>query len=197
MLVTKITTYVDDGLQLLGQQYKGRPLLAGLLTTWLTGMQELEDAIYPLDSGRQVLNAIGAQLDGIGQIVGISRNGLSDAQYLLFIFGKIAENNSDTTINTVLTVVQFLFQGDKVFLQEYYPAGVAIQVVGVTLPSNLLQTAKNLVQMTFGAGIDLVFMAEYPTDNVFRFAGPGVIGSTNGFADPSIPGSGGVWVNLI
>lgn len=202
MLVQKIDNHVAQALARLLQQYKGRPRIAGMYTAFVDQIQDLEDAIYALDAGRQLWNgtsspAIGEQLDQIGTIVGISRNGLSDAEYLLFIFGKISENFSDTTIATILTVVGYLFQAEEVLLQEIYPAGVAIQVLGTTIPSSLFKIAESLVQASLGAGIQLVFMATSPTVNAFRFNGPGVNGATNGFGSLTDPTVGGVFVELI
>ena len=202
MLVTKITTHTQDALGRLLQQYKGRPRMMSLVSSTAEQIQALEDAIFALDSGRQLWNgttspAIGAQLDGIGQLVGISRNGLSDAQYLLFIFGKIAENFSDTTVQTVLNVIGYLFQAQTLVVQEIYPAGIAFEVFGSTIPSSLWPTANSLVQAALGEGIQLVFSAASSTTRVFRFAAPNVTGALNGFSSVNDPSSGGGFIGLI
>lgn len=169
------------------EQYKDRPRFTGVITAIVQQWQDLEDAIYALDAGRQLWNgssspAIGAQLDGIGLLVGIPRNGLSDQEYLLFIFGKIVEDFSDTTLPTVLTVVGYLFQAKVVTAQEIFPAGMYIAVLEPGIPTNLFQTAKAMVQNALGAGINLV-LAESATVGTFRFNGPGVVGSVNGFGE--------------
>jgi len=201
-IVTKITTHVIDAEGRLLQQYKGRPRVQGLLGATVTQIQDLEDAIFAVDAARQLWNgtsvpAVGAQLDAIGDIVGIKRNGLSDAEYILFIFGKIAENYSDTTIPTIGAIIGYLFQGTSVLIQNYYPASISFEVGGSTIPPTLYALARNLVQAALGAGIRLAFGAVSTHDRIFRFAGPGVDGALNGFPDSNVPGSGGVFVGLI
>lgn len=197
MLATEINDHVQQALARFIQQYKGRPLTAGLMTAFVDQIQDLEDAIYGLDSERQLANAIGQQLDGLGEIIGIKRNGLDDATYLLFLYGKIAENYSDTTINSIINIINFVFQAQVVLMQEVFPAGLSIQVAGTPLNPALFNIAVALVQAAMGAGILLVFIGGSSTVNIFRFFGPGVDGAINGFGDLFNPGVGGGFVSIL
>ena len=201
MLVTQIDSHVADALNRLLEQYKGRPGIAGLYSSIVEQIQLLENSIFALDAGRQLWNgtdtpAIGAQLDTIGLIVGISRNGLSDAEYLLFIFGKIASNFSDTTVPTILNVIGYLFQAPTVLIQEVYPAGILVEVIGSPLDPSLYPIAVSLVQAALGAGIQLVFIAASPQTDVFRFYAAGET-TQNGFGDLTNPSIGGGFIGLI
>jgi hypothetical protein len=201
MLATQITTHVQDALARLLQQYQGRVRIAGVYTAFIQQIQDLEDAIYALDAGRQLWNgtstpAVGAQLDGIGTLVGIDRNGLSDQEYILFIFGKIAENFSDSTVSAVLAVIGYVFQAELVLIEEIYPAGLYIVILNPAVPQSLFTVAGNLVQNAIGAGIRLV-LVESDTLATFRYAGAGVDGATNGYADVNTPGTGGVYAGVI
>lgn len=201
MLVTKINNHVQLGLEKLLQQYKGRPLIEGLFTAILQQIQDIEDGVYPVGTDTLLWNgtvipAVGAQLDGIGQIVGISRNGLPDDEYALFLFGKIAENFSQSTISDVGTVASYMFQAPITIIQPIYPAGVFVEVLGIVIPPNLWSLAASLIQGSLGAGINLV-VAGASFTNAFRFDGPGVVGSINGFGDINNPGLGGLFVGLI
>lgn len=200
MLAPIINNHVQAALQRLLTQYQGRTYITGMYTGLVQQIQDLENAIFALDGGRQIWNgistpAIGAQLDGIGQIVGIARNGLGDQQYVLLIFGKIAENFSDDTITAVLAVIGYIFQAQQVIVSEIYPAGLYVSILQPAIPSNLFPLAKNLVQNAIGAGIKLV-LTESQTTDVFRFAGSGV-GPQNGFGDANNPGTGGVLTGQI
>lgn len=201
MLAQQITNHVQQALARLLQQYQGRTFVTGLYTALIDQIQDLENAIYELDAGRQLWNgtnspAVGEQLDQLGTIIGIQRNGLSDAEYLLFLFGKIAENFSDTTIPTILNVVAYLFQAQTVQITELYPAGIGLSVIGTPIPPSLYPVAKALVQAALGAGIQLVFAAASPNTNVFRMYAPGE-GSDNGFGDVNNPNIGGGFIGLI
>lgn len=208
MLATKLNNYVQLALSRLLQQYQGRTLITGVYTAIAQECQDLENAIFSLDGGRQLWNgtstpAYGQQLDGIGEIVGISRNGLDDQQYILFLFGKIAENFSDGTIESVLAVIQYLFQG-QIIIQAIYPAGLYVNILNPLIPQSLYPLVESLIMKAVGAGIKIVFTGTPPAPpspappiNVFRFAGPGVSGALNGFGDLNVPDSGGVFVGLI
>lgn len=197
MIVTKITTHVTDAQARLLQQYKGKPRIQGLLQALVNQIQDLEDSTFAIDAGRQLINAQGIQLDGIGQIVGINRNGLSDAVYLLFIYGKIGENFSDGTIPALLTIIQNLFRAASLIFQDVYPAGVSVQVLGTPLDPSLYSLAISLVKSSLGAGIKLTFIGGSPTTDVFRFDGPGVVGTLNGFGSTLDPTIGGKFVGII
>lgn len=199
--VTQITTHVQDALNRLMQQYKNKENIAKFYTAFIEQVQKLENATFVLDAGRQLFDgtvtpAIGAQLDVIGEIVGIQRNGLQDDEYILFIFGKIAENFSDTTVPTIVNIISYVFQAQQVKIQEIYPAGIAIQVLGTPIEPRLYPIAVNLIQTALGAGINLVFTGASPTVNVFRFYAPDT-GPNNGFGDVGNPATGGVFIGLI
>lgn len=201
MLATIINNHVQQALGRLLAQYQGRPLIAGLYTAIVTQIQDIENATFAIDAGRQIWNgtstpAVGQALDDIGTIVGVSRNGLNDQQYILLIFGKIAENFSDDTVESVLSVVGYVFQAQQVITQEIYPAGMDITVLVPAIPASLFNLAKNLVQNTLGAGIKLV-VSESGVTGTFRYAGPGVSGAVNGYGDVNTPGSGGVYAGVI
>jgi predicted DNA-binding protein len=201
MLVTRITTHVQDGLDRLSQQYKDRPRILAIHTAIYEQIQDLEDAIFAIDAGRQLWNgsscpAIGQQLDNIGTIVGIDRNGLSDAEYLLFIFGKIAENFSDTTLLSISTVIGYIFQADQVIMQELPPAGMLLEAFGSNISEDLYVFAKNLVKASMGGGIELVFASASPDEDIFSFDGPNT-NETNGFSDVNDPLTGGKFIGTI
>ena len=82
-------------------------------------------------------------------------------------------------------------------MQEVYPAGVSVQVLGTKLAPDLYPTAIKLVQNALGAGINLIFIGGSPTVNVFRFAGSGVVGTLNGFSSLTNPTIGGGFVGIL
>lgn len=200
MLAPEITNHIQQALARLMYQYQGLPRIQGFYAGFVQQVQDLEDAIFNLDAQRQLWDgtstpAFGKQLDNIGTIVGISRNGLPDDEYLLFIFGKIAENNSDDTLAAVLSVIGYIFQAEQTLVQEIFPAALCVEVLNPAIPQRLYSIAVSLVQNALGAGIKLI-ISSWTNTNVFRFAGSGV-GPQNGFGDVNTPGSGGVFVGLI
>lgn len=201
MVVTKITTHITDGLNRLLAQYKGQPNLTAAFTAFIEQFQEIEDATYDIDTAMQLWDgtetpALGSQLDAIGEIVGISRNGLPDDEYILFIFGKIAENFSDSTVQAIGTVVSYLYAVANPQLFELYPAAIAFEVTGSTIPTRLWKLALGLVANSIGGGITLAFGAASMETDVFSFDGPNS-GPNDGFGDANDPSVGGVFIELI
>jgi hypothetical protein len=173
VVITQITDHVQQALNRLLYQYKGKANIAALLTALVEPIQELEDAIFDVNSGRQFFNgsaypASGAQLDGIGAIVGVARNGLEDAEYLVFIIGTIVVNNSDGTIPTLLNVVNIFFEPDLFLAFDMYPAEFNVELAGSTLDPTLYDTAARFIQQALGASIGLGFIATMDETNAFR-----------------------------
>lgn len=202
MLAAKITTHVQDAQNRLLQQYKNQPRMQALLATFTQGIQDLEDSTYDLDALRQLYNgstfpSFGAQLDGLGQIFNVKRNNLPDNEYLILILGTIAEDNSDTTPEIILNVVQILFQAGYIFLKYLPPAAVGINVGDPTFDPSLINVMKNIIQNSLGGGISLEFIVTYATDNVFRFRSANGPNVGQGFGSANEPGSGGAFGHLI
>lgn len=170
MLVTEITTHVEDALARFIQQYKGKPIIAGLMTALVQQIQDLEDGIFPIDSGNQIANAVGKQLDNIGTLVGLSRNGLTDQQYLTFLLGTIAEDNSDDTIQTLVTIVAILFSPTLLLSYEMFPAEVAYAIGGSALSPSLYAQASKIIQASVGGGIGLGSISICDPVNAFRLS---------------------------
>lgn len=219
MLVSLITDHVAQALGRLMQQYRDLatpypvPLLATTPSATVASsasvapliaitdqMQALENAIFGLSEGRFLFDgvsypAFGAQLDGIGTLVGIARNGLSDAEYLIFILGTIIANNSDATVAAVTTVLTLLFQVPTTIAYEFFPAEMAFQVPEGPLQESLYATVANIVISALGAGIGLGFITVYP-DPTFQFSAAGGAAVGGGFGSVTQSGGGGFGGNV-
>lgn len=179
MIVTKITNHVQAALDRFIEQYKGRVLLAGLMTSLVQQIQDLENAVYPLDQYRQLLFAYGQQLDNLGEIIGLERNGLPDDEYLVLLLGTIAENNSDTTAPVMLYIVQTVFQATSVFIKDPNsntgaagPAQVAFGIGSPTFPESLYPIIETLIANSVGAGIAITYLSSFDASGCFAMAGP-------------------------
>lgn len=206
MLATQITNHVEAALARLMEQYQGAPNFEAIITALVEQIQELEDAIFSLDEGRQLYNgggypAIGAQLDGIGSLVGVARNGLSDEQYLLIILGTIAKNTSDTTVAAILNVITFVFQPVGLHLYEIFPAAIGFDFTSTPVDPTFYALVLNIIQEALGAGISLDYVIQYSATNPFAFIDlNGILPdfpNGNGFDDLLVPGQGGVFGELI
>lgn len=188
------------------QQYKGKQAIEGMVTSITEQIQELEDVIYALDDGRMLFNgttypSVGVQLDNIGEIVGIKRNGLTDEQYLVLILGTIAQNNTDTTIPTILFIINLIFQPQGLHYYEVYPAGIGFDYFDTGLDPALYLLGAQIIQKSLAAGVSLEFIVQYDETNPFAFIDLYDIlpnfPNGSGFDDLVDPGQGGLFSTLI
>ena len=125
------TTIVSEGLTRLLDQFKGSPNLLALATSYLEQVQTLEDAAWPLLAERGIDNMTGDRLDGLGEILGHSRGGRSDAVYRLALKGELAVLQSEGTAEEMIALAQLLIQMPTADYEviEYWPKGFYIRPV--------------------------------------------------------------------
>lgn len=85
-------------------QYVGKPRIDEILCIYVDQIQLLENALWQLATLRTIDTGEGIQLDGIGDIVGQERQGLSDADYKPLLRARIKANNSEGTGPDILAV---------------------------------------------------------------------------------------------
>jgi hypothetical protein len=107
-----ILTHVADGLALLLQQYQGKRRIAGVLSTFLSQVQEIEDATFEVF--RQSLdldNAEGVRLDWIGALLVQARGPHGDDAYRKILKAKVRVIKSSGTIENILSIFACLTDG--------------------------------------------------------------------------------------
>lgn len=140
------------------------------ITAYTPQIQELEDELFNLLNQRALSTAEGAQLDGLAELVGISRyTGESDADLLIRIQAQILANKSSGTIPEILTIVGLLV-GLSVELEfiEYFPA--EFRLVANDIVASHGEEIGNLLQFIKGGGIRGIF-EWFDTSPPFSFAG--------------------------
>lgn len=91
-----------------------------------TKIQELEEVFRQLLLRLDIDNAVGAQLDGIGSIVGQAREGNDDDKYKILIKLRIGINVSEGTIEDIITIWKLVTGGTDVTIREAYPAKIEL-----------------------------------------------------------------------
>lgn len=153
--------------------------LTALIRAYVAQIQELEGVMFELRDARAVGTAVGAQLDGLGGIIGEDRLGRDDDTYRIAIQSRIDNNSSNGTIEDLLDLIKTASGGDKtVRLSESFPAHFDAEIVEATDVSStrialFIRTAR-------GAGIrGLLYLHE--VDPPFGFDGtPGAAGFDEG-----------------
>lgn len=199
MAITEITNYVPVGKGLIIQQYKDSPRILALVQANSEQLQDIEDCVWDLYILRSLQTAFGAQLDGLGQIVGISRMGFSDPVYRLFIYIQIAINNSKGTPDQVIAIMKLITGATNVLYIPYYPAALGLQV-NVDLDAYLASLGLSnsaflaLIQQIIPAGVALYYITWY--NGPFHAFGFESDPDALGYGDLSDPTVGGGYASL-
>ncbi len=194
-----LTDHTALALARLCQQFRDKPNIIALVTAFAERYQDVEDVFQDLLTERDVYSAIGVQLDVIGRIVGMPRNGLVDADYRRYIFAQIATNNSDGLVEDLIAVSQLVLADATAYVEikNQGVAGVAVRVGVITVNDVLANILLDFLLRTRLAGVRLVLETQPALDaDTWSFAyaafaaGPLSIGntsipvdSTSGFPD--------------
>lgn len=169
--IVYISTHKEDAVARLASQFKDRPLIAGLIMSFVKQHQDMEDTVQQLLTERLLDTAVGEQLDGFGGIVGEHRNGRNDDDYRLAIKARIGRNTSEGTPDDVINVFNILTGSTQTQLVEFSPA-----VITLTANVNFSNEAaiKAYAQKVVAAGVRIDWIAKKdPAGPPFAFFGVG------------------------
>ena len=192
MAVTKVTTHNTDALARLLYQYRDSTNLKSLITAIFgTQVQDIENAIYQLMTRLDIDNSEGDQLDGIGEIVGQERQGLSDDLYKLWLKAKIGKNTSEGDLERVISIWS-LFNPDAtvIHIYEYFPASISISSNSALDPvyASYLTEILGFMQGIVCAGISVSTIIVFDPDNAFGFYGATDAGGFGDLNDSEVGG---------
>jgi len=142
MTLTEKTTHVDEAVLLPVEYFRGKPKLAAFLTAFVNQLQELEAVFFDLLEERWLDSAIGAQLDGLGFIVGTERLGLDDTDFRAAIRARIRLNLSSGTIPDNTTILPLLISNSFEII-EWFPAAFSI-IISDAFTESAAVLAKHL-----------------------------------------------------
>jgi hypothetical protein len=174
-----IPNHVQRAIALLAGQFQ-QSLVDGeynrfqrLIRAFVTSMQEIDNVDQNLKFDRAIDTAVGVQLDGLGQILGLARlPDESDDDYREKLRFQIYINKGNATPEEVITVLKFLTKATKVRYHEYYPAAFQMDTDGQTFPNppEMLVTAIQSVSpaavqytpitATYGVPLPFVFSGD-------------------------------------
>jgi hypothetical protein len=154
---TLVADHVDRALGNLTHEFDDAENVKAIVRAFVDEVQVAEELVLSLITERYISSAIGAQLDQYGALVGEPRNGLSDAQYRLFIQARIATNMSEGEIEVLISVLKTITGADSVKVMQAYPASLRAQyTVQGALSASLRTRIFNQLLSVTPAGVSLV-----------------------------------------
>lgn len=173
MTLAPITTHADDAEARLLEQYRSSPRLAGIVRDMATGAQGAEDAVWAMVTGRTLATAIGTTLDNVGALVGFSRQGLDDESYRAVLRGVVAENNTNSTSQVTLDILQALYQPQNgIFAHHSLPGGsIGFGLAAPAISPDLYPLMRRVFLRSLAGGVNLAFLSASAA-TAFSMAGP-------------------------
>lgn len=184
--VTYNAAHVTEAKAMLLEQFRGAPLIEGMVEAYVLRVQEVEDMLWGVLEAMDLDKATSAQLDGAGLLVGEQRRSRSDDDYRAAIRVRILVNLCNGKHSEMLRILT-LFLGvadgsETVRLDEPSPAALKLQVLALpSLPSDLRVIAYSIKP----AGVNLDGRYETSLSRPYRFgwSGGAVAGQTIANAD--------------
>lgn len=173
--------YVSLAVSRLTSQFGNSPKLKAFVEAMVGPLTTVEQAADDLREQRWIDTAVGAQLDGVGYIVGELRQGRTDDEYRLAIRFRVFINISKGTPGDLINGLHFLTAPTDAQYMVSYPASAMLFTDGYYVGSSIQAAIQDLSP----AAISQVPVMVSFQDKPFRFAREAIPGElfVNGDAD--------------
>ena len=162
-----IEDHSDQAVGYIREIDKGKPRYEALLRIIADRWQVVENLVWQLATERSLDDAIGVQLDGIGDILDELRGSKTDDQYRLILRAKVLVLRSDGTLPKLIEILDVLGVKTDVRIWQYSPASLMICVFN----TNDGEIIGDLMSQAKVGGVALRWIWSPDTeDKVFRWA---------------------------
>lgn len=156
----------------LPEQFKNKHNIEVLIKAFAEELEEVEKAFQELEALRSIRTAFGKQLDGIGEIVNLTRaestayagvvdfDVLDDERYRLFLMYKALRNANACTYPELMEICRLLYNAKLLYYKEFddHPAHFQV-MVGAKFDEWMLKMLNNsnLTIKPGGVSVDIKF----------------------------------------
>lgn len=166
-------SHIAEALANLVSQFRGKAYVEATLSAFVQQVQDLEDVFFELLEERFIDDAVGAQLDGFGSIVGEARESRPDDEYKTAIKARIQLNLGNGTPEDIIGLVRSVAGNVRVKVTDYYPAAFIADVVDPIDPL-VIDPARLLAIVQTGKPAGVYASVTYHVVGEFKFdTGPG------------------------
>lgn len=131
--------HATDALGLLIDQYKARPVIEGLLKSFVGSIQTIEAMLFDLINLRTLSTATGDQLTKIGAILGEPRYGRNDTDYRAALYLVIKVHRSQGTAEDVISTAVLGLPETTPAYSEVFPGGWQVVALNILTASGMLR----------------------------------------------------------
>lgn len=164
-----------------------RTRLQSLIYGLASGGQDLQNTLQTFQTQRWLSTAVGLQLDGIGQILGLARKpDQSDSDYREDLVFQVRINNGSGTPEQVIDAAKFFSDASKVWYTEVYPAAYLIATNGLEFPNPPVDLANGMQSLS-PAGVRFIGLILTYNTIPFTFSGDSEVRPLYVAPDPDNP----------
>lgn len=171
-----IPNHVERALSLLIEEFKKSTDINSIVEVSVDQSQEIENTGNDLLTARSLSQAGGAQLDGMGAIVGVERGGRNDEDYRAAIRFQIFVNTSNGEPETLITALKFVTGASRIRLWEISDATVFMFTNGSFIPDDVAAFMDDIA----ASGVSLEYVAASFNTLPFAFALDGTDSNSEG-----------------
>lgn len=139
------------------EQFKGKPNIEGMLTSYIQQVQDLEETNFSLLNDRSINTAIGNQLDVLGALVNEARLGRDDETYRIAILTRIGINNSEGTPNQIMALLKSIEGSTKVNMWEHFPVSAIYYTNTEFTGRNCVSDTLQLISPATSADVVVIY----------------------------------------
>lgn len=161
MSIIKINNYVELAQSRLVELFREDKSNNDLLDNLVSPLQELEEELFGLLNLKSINLGIGYQLDVIGKILNVERDGRTDEDYRTLLYIQTLINNSSGEPESIINILSLLMQPDKISYTEMYPANYQIHIQTDKIVNNL----RSFIQSISPAGVGDITLTQSTSDN--------------------------------
>ena len=154
--------YTSLALARLASQFAESPKLRALLAQLVGPLEVVEGEADNLRDKRWIDTAVGAQLDGLGTIVGEGREGRNDDDYREALRFRVFINVSKGTPPDVIHALDYITKADDVQYMESWPATVFLYSDGYSVNSKLAVIMQDLLPVSISRASVAVSYGDSP-----------------------------------
>jgi hypothetical protein len=103
--LVQITDYNSRVLSLIIEQFKEKETVKGIPRAMNIQANDLEEALFEIRDNYWITTAVGVQLDVIGHILNIPRDGRADEEYRTFLLSRVGASFSGTPEEIIATLI--------------------------------------------------------------------------------------------